>query len=92
MNKRLVTSGGLIAGLALFVALNVISNTSLKSARIDLTENQLYTLSEGSRQIVRSGKSASLEISFCWVKIASACESLKTESIRCGGWWISTGT
>lgn len=52
MNK-LLTSTGLILGVVLLLAVNVISNTSLKSARLDLTENQIYTLSDGSKNILR---------------------------------------
>lgn len=43
----------LIAALALFVAFiaaNVISNSWFRAWRLDLTENQLYTLSEGTQQ------------------------------------------
>ena len=51
MNKLLTTSGLLIA-LALFLGVNIISNAALKSARLDLTEGQLYTLSEGTKNIL----------------------------------------
>ncbi len=53
MNK-LLTSTGLILGVVLLLAINVISNTSFKSARLDLTENQIYTLSEGSKNILQN--------------------------------------
>jgi ABC-type uncharacterized transport system involved in gliding motility auxiliary subunit len=33
---------------------NIISDTVLKTARLDLTENQLYTLSEGSKNILKT--------------------------------------
>ena len=36
----------------LFVAVNTFSNTVFRSARIDLTQNRLYTLSEGSREVL----------------------------------------
>ncbi len=42
-----------LAGV-LFIAINVLSGTALKSTRLDLTENRLYTLSQGSRNIAGS--------------------------------------
>ena len=36
----------------LFVAVNTFSNTVFRSARIDLTQNRLYTLSEGTREVL----------------------------------------
>ncbi len=50
--KLLMTSTGLILGIVLFFAINMISNGLFKSARIDLTDNGLYTLSQGSKNIV----------------------------------------
>jgi ABC-type uncharacterized transport system involved in gliding motility auxiliary subunit len=36
----------------LFLALVVLSDTLLRGAKIDLTENQLYTLSDGTREVL----------------------------------------
>ena len=52
MNKKLVTGTGLIIALALFLGLNIIANQTLTSVRLDLTENNLYTLSEGTKNIL----------------------------------------
>lgn len=52
MNTKLLTTTGLLAALALFLTLNILSNTLLKTAQLDLTENQLYTLSQGSKNIL----------------------------------------
>ncbi len=52
MNRRLVTGTGLIVALALFLTVNIIANQTLTSLRLDLTENKLYTLSAGSRNIL----------------------------------------
>ena len=51
MNK-LLTSTGLLMAIALFLAVNIVSENTLRSARLDLTENQLYTLSEGTKNIL----------------------------------------
>lgn len=51
--KRLMYSGtGLLVLLLAFVAFNMASNTLLPGARIDLTEQKLYTISEGTREIL----------------------------------------
>ena len=53
MQKRLVFSGGgLLLLAAAFMAFTIFNNLALSRWRIDLTENSLYTLSEGSRQII----------------------------------------
>ena len=53
MNRKLVTGTGLVVALALFLTLNIITNQALTSVRLDLTENKLYTLSKGSRNILK---------------------------------------
>ena len=52
MNRS--TTSVLALGLAaiLFLSVNVFSSNSLRSARLDLTENGLYTLSAGSKRIL----------------------------------------
>lgn len=52
MNTRLLTVGGLVMGAAILLAINIISNTVFQSARLDLTQNRLYTLSDGTRNIL----------------------------------------
>lgn len=39
--------------VVLFFTVNVLSHVALRSARVDLTEQRLYTLSEGSRNILQ---------------------------------------
>ncbi|MGB0909035.1 MAG: Gldg family protein [Nitrospirales bacterium] len=53
MNKTLLTGTGLVIAAVLFGAANMISNAALSSARFDLTEHKLYTLSEGTKNIMR---------------------------------------
>ncbi len=38
--------------VVLFFAINLLADSTLRGVRIDLTENRLYTLSEGTRRIV----------------------------------------
>ena len=42
----------LAAAFVLFVAVNVIAEQQLRGARIDLTQNRLYTLSPGTRKVL----------------------------------------
>lgn len=50
--QLLTTSSGLIVAVVLFLAINMASNTTLKSVQWDLTDNKLYTLSDGSKNIL----------------------------------------
>ena len=51
--QRSALTGGTLAILAvLFVAAIVLTNTLFRGARLDLTENRLYTLTEGTRQVI----------------------------------------
>ena len=54
--KKTLTYGGLILGLILFVAFNSLSGAMFKSSRLDLTDEKLYTLSEGTKNILRDLK------------------------------------
>lgn len=53
MNTRLLTGSGLAIAVVLFFTVNVLSHVAFRSARIDLTEQRLYTLSEGSWNILQ---------------------------------------
>lgn len=53
MKLQKFSRGAFLAGLAaLFLLLVGLSNQSLRHARLDLTENRIYTLSEGTRNIL----------------------------------------
>lgn len=53
MERRLLGLVSLAVLGVLFVALNVVSAGTLRSARLDLTQSRLYTLDEGSKRIAR---------------------------------------
>ena len=53
MNIRLLTGSGLAVAVVLFFTVNVLSHVAFRSARVDLTEQRLYTLTEGSRNILQ---------------------------------------
>lgn len=52
MNRGVLSVIGLVLAAIIFLAVNVAANNALNSARLDLTEDRLFTLSEGSRNIV----------------------------------------
>ncbi len=53
-NKTLYSSGGLILGAALSIAIIILANAGLTSLRLDLTESKLFTLSKGTVNIIQS--------------------------------------
>ncbi len=53
-NKTLYSSGGLMLAAVLAVAVIILANASLTSLRIDLTESKLFTLSEGTVNIIQT--------------------------------------
>lgn len=52
MSRKLLGASGLLIAAVLLLGINIISNATLRGARLDLTENKLFTLSSGSRAIV----------------------------------------
>ena len=55
-NTKVLSIAGLIVALALLLAVNILSSSVFTAARLDLTENHLFTLSEGTRNIVANLK------------------------------------
>jgi ABC-type uncharacterized transport system involved in gliding motility auxiliary subunit len=51
--KSFYSMGSLVLLVVFFVAAGILSGNLLRGLRFDLTENQLYTLSEGTRNILR---------------------------------------
>ncbi len=52
-NRSGFSAGVLVLLAVLFVSLSILSSVFLKGIRFDLTENGLYTLSEGTRNILK---------------------------------------
>lgn len=44
--------GGLVFAVAIFIAVNVFANTLFKGVQMDLTQNHLYTLSDGTKKVL----------------------------------------
>jgi ABC-type uncharacterized transport system involved in gliding motility auxiliary subunit len=52
--KKLLTTTGLIVAVIAFLALNIVANGLFKSSRLDLTDGELYTLSQGTKNILQN--------------------------------------
>lgn len=53
MKKTNYSALGLVVLAVIFLAVNLLGGTLLRALRLDLTEGKLFTLNEGSREIVR---------------------------------------
>lgn len=53
MRKETTIIVGIAVGLVLFFAVNVLANATLRSWRLDMTEEKLFTLTDGSKKIAR---------------------------------------
>ena len=53
-NRKLLSFGALAVLAVLFVAVILVSNALFRGARLDLTQNHLYTLSQGTKNILSS--------------------------------------
>lgn len=54
MKRQLLSTSGLLLAVVLFISFIIVVNGNLRSARIDLTQDSLYTLSEGSLNIIEA--------------------------------------
>ena len=54
MDKRSIGLMGGVIAFVLFFAVNILASATMRTMRIDLTEEKLFTLSEGSRQIAKN--------------------------------------
>lgn len=53
VKNRFLSGGGLLLATCLFVGTIILVNSTLTTWRIDLTENRLFTLSDGTKNILR---------------------------------------
>lgn len=54
INRRTLAWGSLALGAIILLAVNLIASSALRDARIDLTKERLYTISEGTRKALRA--------------------------------------
>jgi ABC-type uncharacterized transport system involved in gliding motility auxiliary subunit len=53
-NRKAVSGTALVVLAVLFVAVMLLVNVAFRGARVDLTQNHLYTLSDGTKNILKS--------------------------------------
>ena len=53
-DRRVLAISGVIVAIILFLAVNVLATASLRTARVDLTENALFTLSPGTIEVLKA--------------------------------------
>lgn len=53
MKRRTLSRGGLVLAVGLFLAINILANETMIAWRLDLTANRLFTLSQGTRNILK---------------------------------------
>jgi ABC-type uncharacterized transport system involved in gliding motility auxiliary subunit len=82
MNKKILTTSGLLMAVALLLAVNIISDITLKSARLDLTEQQLYTLSDGTRNILKNLEEPITLRFFLSQKLATRLPGINNYTVR----------
>ncbi|MCG8691624.1 MAG: GldG family protein, partial [Minwuiales bacterium] len=82
MNRQTLTFTGLIIAAVLFFAVNILSDALFRSARLDLTESRLYTVSEGTRNVLASLEEPLTLRFFFSSKIANNVPQLRTYGNR----------
>ncbi len=71
LSRRVYAISALILAAIIFVAINIAADASLTTEQIDLTENGLYTISKGTKEILRSLKEP-ITLKFYYSKKAAA--------------------
>jgi ABC-type uncharacterized transport system involved in gliding motility auxiliary subunit len=82
MKKQLLSTTGLLLAIVLFISFNIVVNGNLKSARVDLTEDNLYTLSAGSQNVLASITEPVTLRFYYSEQVAQALPSLKAYAQR----------
>lgn len=83
MNRRLTLGAGALFALAvLFVGLTVLAGNLLRGARLDLTQNRLYTLAPGTVRIVTGLREPVNLYFFFSTEGADRLPALKTYGLR----------
>lgn len=54
INRRHLAWGAIALGAIILLAVNLIASSALRDARIDLTKDRLFTISEGTRKALRA--------------------------------------
>jgi ABC-type uncharacterized transport system involved in gliding motility auxiliary subunit len=71
LSRRVYAITALVLAAVIFVAINIAADASLTTEQIDLTQNGLYTISKGTKEILRSLKEP-ITLKFYYSKKAAA--------------------
>jgi ABC-type uncharacterized transport system involved in gliding motility auxiliary subunit len=82
MNRTLISVTGLVIAVVLFVAVNIVANLGLRTARVDLTEQKLYTLSDGTKNVLASIQEPITLRLFYSAKLANELPQIKAYAQR----------
>lgn len=82
MKKHFLSTTGLLLALVLFLVFNILASATLKSTQVDLTENRLYTLSEGTTNLLGEMKEPIKLRLFFSKKLATEIGALHTYAQR----------
>ncbi|MEX0615385.1 MAG: Gldg family protein, partial [Methylophaga sp.] len=82
MNKQLLSTTGLILAIILFVSFIIVVNGNLRSARVDLTQDNIYTLSDGTLNILSELQEPLTLRLYYSEQVAQALPSLKSYAQR----------
>src|SRR5262245_55604686 len=52
MNRKFLSAGGMLIAIVILIALNITTNAALRGQQADLTQDKLYTLSDGTRHVL----------------------------------------
>lgn len=54
IDRNTLSAAGIVVAVIFFVSLNILSSETLRTARLDLTEGRLYTVSEATKEVLAS--------------------------------------
>lgn len=81
-DPRTLSVIALVLAVIFFVALNVFSGAAIRGAQLDLTENRLFSLSDGTRKVMASLKEPVTLRYFASRSLLDASPGIKTYSAR----------
>ena len=53
MDRKQITVSGIIVAAIFLFFVNILATSEIKTAQLDLTENKLFTLSQGTKEVVK---------------------------------------
>ena len=54
MSRKRLTIASLVVAVVFLFFINILSTLEIQTAQLDLTENKLYTLSQGSKEVIKT--------------------------------------